>query len=52
MKSYLILVQAEDYIEVDAESEDEAIEQALEIATVHGADDGWTATVISKQEID
>lgn len=50
MKSYLILVEMEDFINVDAESEEDAIQRAIEISKSNLGD--FSGTVMSSEDID
>ena len=50
MKNYLVLVEAEDYISVDAESEEEAIELAIDQA--NGGLCDWTGSVMHTKDLD
>jgi len=50
MKDFLVHVEAEDYISVEAETEDEAIEKALDIASQNSMD--FKADVMHAREID
>ena len=45
MKSWTVLVEAEEYVEVEAETEDEAIENALANAPQFP---DWTVTMVLK----
>lgn len=49
MKNYLVLVECEDYINVDAESEEEAIRMA-EAEANSSLNHDWKATVMSGGE--
>lgn len=46
MKEYMVLVQAEDYISVEAETPEEAIDLAIGIA--EGDNPDWRGTIIKR----
>lgn len=50
MKRYLIHVEAEDFISVDAETDQEAIEEAEDIASGGFAE--WTGRVMSSEDLE
>ncbi len=50
MKNYLVVVECEDYVNIDAETEEEAIEQAIEQARATGLHE-WTASVVHREEV-
>jgi len=50
MREYLVLVEAEDYINVEAENEEDAKKAAI-AAAYHEAYN-WKATVLDEQEIE
>ena len=51
MKSYLVLVEAEDYINVDAENDEEAIEKAIEIISGDFTSE-WKGRVMHSEELE
>lgn len=50
MKNYLVLVEAEDYINVDAENDEEAMEKAVDIFQQGSSD--IKSTIVSSTEIE
>lgn len=50
MKSYLILVEMEDFINVEAENDEDAIQQAIEISQANLGD--FRGSVMSSEDIE
>lgn len=50
MKDYLVFLEAEEYISVEAEDEEEAVQEAIDI--VGNSIPAWKATIIDEEEIE
>jgi hypothetical protein len=48
MKNYIVLVEAEDFVNVDADNDEEAVKKAIAIASSSCPD--WKGTVMSSDE--
>jgi hypothetical protein len=48
MKSYIVLVESEDYIDVEAETDEEAISKALRIVECQSPE--WKGSVVSAED--